>query len=138
MADEKRTTPPNLRPQRKFPPLSTFHDRPFRWLLRFWFCTRFRRGKMACPACGAGGTFKPFGGHWIDRPVRRWLCKWCGFYDGVDGRFWAVVDRKRGCWVLPVDEERESAEEYFQRVESGELTTPQKIMAKESINPWAG
>jgi hypothetical protein len=115
--------PPNLRPQAGFPPLATFHARPLWWLLRHAL-GRFRRGKRRCPSCGQR-YWDAYGFWWKDRNVRRWLCKWCGFYDGVDGRFWAVSDPRRGCWVLPVEEEREGWEEYLARVASGELSTPE-------------
>jgi hypothetical protein len=88
---------------------------------------------MRCPECGSLGLWNPYGRWWKDRQVRRWLCKWCGLYDGVDGRFWAVMDRARGCWVLPVEVERESWVDYEQRVKSGELTTPREIARKEGF-----
>lgn len=46
------------------------------------------RDRLRCPECGAVGTWKPHGG-WLDRTderrVRRWLCKWCGYYVGPEG-----------------------------------------------------
>lgn len=128
--------PPNLRPQAKLPPVKSFHDHPYRWLVRHWFYRTFRVGKVRCPSCGVVGSYNPFGAFWKDRDVRRWLCKWCGYYNGTDGQMWCVADRERGCWMMPVEQERESAEDYAKRVESGELTTPQKIMQKERLGPF--
>lgn len=46
------------------------------------------RDRLRCPNCHSVGTWKPHGG-WLDfkdtRKVRRWLCKWCGFYVGPEG-----------------------------------------------------
>jgi hypothetical protein len=91
---------------------------------------------MKCPACGAVGTYNPYGFWWKDRNVRRWLCKWCGFYDGVDGRYWCFIDPRQGCWVGPIEAEAESGVERQQRIAKGELTTPQKIARREGFNPW--
>lgn len=41
------------------------------------------RHRLRCPACDAIGTYKPHGGlldRQDERRVKRWLCKWCGFY----------------------------------------------------------
>lgn len=65
------------------------------------------RDRLRCPHCGAVGTWKPHGG-WYDgldlRCVRRWLCKWCGGYDGPEGVMAARYSAERGWWVLPDDE----------------------------------
>ena len=138
-----RRAPKSLGPQGKFPPRRSFHDAPFRWLVRFWFFYEIGRrlgfaSRLRCPACAAVGTFKPFGNYWLDRDVRRWLCKWCGYYDGTDGIFWAAMDREVGTWILPVDEGRESFARYVEKVHDGTVTTPQKIANHERFNPWAG
>jgi hypothetical protein len=64
------------------------------------------RGRLRCPLCKAVGTWKPHGtltARWRDhdRPVRRWLCKWCGHYLGPEGALHCFPDPARGCWVLP-------------------------------------
>lgn len=70
----------------------------------FWGLTRIvhLRDRLRCPGCKAVGTFKPHGGTvdavvdwWAHRrgempteqyrnlrTVRRWLCKYCGRYEG--------------------------------------------------------
>lgn len=59
------------------------------------------RDRLRCPECGAIGTYKPHGG-WLDfgdaRGIRRWICKWCGFYRDGDGTDHAVLGR--GQWEL--------------------------------------
>jgi len=63
------------------------------------------RDRLRCPGCGAVGTWKPHGG-WLDREdarkVRRWLCKWCGLYDGPEGTTGAAVGAN-GFWELRED-----------------------------------
>jgi uncharacterized protein CbrC (UPF0167 family) len=115
--------PAALLPQGKMPPLSTFSEHPWFWLLKHRVFYKFRRGKLRCPCCGTVGTWKPYGLYWRDREVRRWLCKWCGFYDGTDGRFWCGADKTQGCWV---------------KREKQEQTTPEEIMREAGLNPWAG
>lgn len=115
--------PENLKPQAKMPPMLGFHQAPFRWLLKWMLLYRWRR-RHTCPACGAVGTWKPYGRWWKDRDCKRWLCKWCGFYDGVDERTWCVIDKAQGCWV--------KAESCPQG------TTPQREALVGGWNPWAG
>jgi len=65
------------------------------------------RDRLRCPACRAVGTFKPRGGRRDkddERKIRRWMCKWCGFYIGPEG--WATrvfPSRAKKCWVVNVD-----------------------------------
>jgi hypothetical protein len=64
------------------------------------------RDRLRCPECKAVGTWKPHGGLWDrwkhgDRPVRRWMCKWCGLYVGPEGRQRVFPDLERGWWTLP-------------------------------------
>lgn len=83
------------------------------------------RNRLRCPECKAVGTYKPHGG-WLDwedtRGIRRWLCKWCGFYHDASGRQWAVLGR--GQWELVKDYPDAGA------------TTPQHMVG--SVNPWNG
>ncbi len=86
-----------------------------RWLLfppvhAAWYATRWvgLRDRLRCPECRAVGTWKPHGTFsarifYKDRPVRRWICKWCGLYIGPEGRRHARVSTVKGCWVLPED-----------------------------------
>jgi hypothetical protein len=67
------------------------------------------RNRLRCPDCRAVGTYKPHGARRArrggDRPVRRWLCKWCGYYVGPEGVLRCYPDMDEGCWVLPLDGE---------------------------------
>lgn len=72
----------------------------------FWNSLFGLRGRLRCPHCGATGTWAPHGGFWDrvrsgDRPVRRWLCKWCGYYNGPEGELFGFPDKERGVWSLP-------------------------------------
>lgn len=44
---------------------------------------------------------------WSDREdvrrVRRWLCKWCGYYVGPEGEQQAYPDPREGVWKLAED-----------------------------------
>lgn len=121
-APKPRPLPKNLMPQGKMPPIMSFHDHPWLWLIKHRIFRRFLRGRLRCPCCGAVGTWKPFGFIWQDRDVRRWLCKWCGFYDGTDGRYWCAINPKIGAW-----DKRGPG-----------MRTPQEIGRQEGFNPWAG
>jgi allantoicase len=61
------------------------------------------RDRLRCPKCAAVGTWKPHGG-WLDgddkRKVRRWMCKWCGYYVGPEGEKIVGLDSDKGCWTL--------------------------------------
>jgi hypothetical protein len=73
---------------------------------QFWDLSRIFgvRDRLRCPACRAVGTWKPHGGWLDDKPhIRRWMCKWCGHYDGLEGEpiggsvvVYSIVD---GCWM---------------------------------------
>ncbi len=87
------------------------------------------RDRLRCPDCGKVGTWKPHGGL-LDldmssgirggkrRHVKRWLCKWCGYYRGPEG-----VDRciiRDGTWQLPrwaVKQPKPSKETGFRPVD---------------------
>jgi len=66
------------------------------WL--FLIVTRLR-DRLRCPECKAVGTYKlhaPGNG----RPWR-WLCKWCGYYDGPEGRgLLCCPSPTFGCWIF--------------------------------------
>lgn len=86
------------------------------------------RDRLRCPFCNVVGTYKPHGG-WLDgsdkRKVRRWLCKWCGYYHGPEGRKLAVMGD--GQWELQDD------------CPAG--TTPREAVAMtmgRRVNPWFG
>jgi hypothetical protein len=59
------------------------------------------RDRLRCPMCKAVGTWKPHGG-WFDnsdvRRVRRWMCKWCGWYLGPEGKRWVAPNIVKRCW----------------------------------------
>jgi hypothetical protein len=65
------------------------------------------RDRLRCPSCKAVGTWKPHGtltarwGKDHDRPVRRWMCKWCGLYVGPEGILRVYPDLERGWWDFP-------------------------------------
>lgn len=62
------------------------------------------RDRLRCPSCKKVGTWKPHGG-WFDfedeRKVRRWLCKWCGYYIGPEGVLKCSFDACSQRWQLP-------------------------------------
>ena len=87
------------------------------------------RDRLRCPYCVGVGTWKPHGG-WLDfedeRPVRRWLCKWCGTYIDASGLKFCEVGET--CWEI---------------VEKDKIimNTPQLVLASEvghHVNPWKG
>lgn len=92
------------------------------------------RDRLRCPRCRKVGTWKPHGAwpkDWDDRPVRRWLCKWCGHYVGPEGEKQARVHPSRGWWLLDDDEAWKTG------------TTPERMMADawpndNPPNPWRG
>lgn len=81
------------------------------------------RDRLRCPYCAAVGTYKPHGG-WLDRDdtrgVRRWVCKWCGYYRDAEGEQIAVLGR--GVWEFKKD--------------WPQGTTPRAMVGR--VNPWAG
>lgn len=94
------------------------------------------RDRLRCPECHRIGTFKPHGASYDrrvhnDRPVRRWLCKWCGLYLGPEGLQIAWPSGARGYWVLPM--EADSDEE----IEPTPQATLQEAYGR-AVNPWGG
>lgn len=87
------------------------------------------RDRLRCPECRAVGTWKPHGG-WLDREdtrkVRRWMCKWCGLYQGPED--WNEVVVGPTCWVLSCD--------YV-----GTTDTPREVVTRafgRPVSPWRG
>jgi hypothetical protein len=92
---------------------------------QFYDALRFvgLRDRLRCPSCSSVGTWKPHGG-WFDvedkRKVRRWLCKWCGYYVGPEGQKRALVQPDFGrVWEL-----------------QDRGTTPKDL--SRGLNPWSG
>jgi hypothetical protein len=100
-ADDERSRWHTLTRQERFRLLPLVHD--------LWFAATHWTGirdRMRCPSCKAVGTWKMHGSlleRWIykDLAVRRWLCKWCGYYIGPKGRVVAYPDRVSHAWALP-------------------------------------
>lgn len=94
------------------------------------------RDRLRCPECEAVGTWKPHGGFWDrhlgDRPVRRWLCKWCGLYVGPEGSLRAFPDPARGFWTLPRPWDPEAPDRR--------LRTPAEVLETHlsATWPWRG
>ena len=83
------------------------------------------RDRLRCPKCGSVGTWKPHGGIFDRedvRKVRRWLCKWCGHYVGIEGVRQATLGPH--CWHLS------------QLPYEGDADTPQKRC--NGAWPWRG
>lgn len=87
------------------------------------------RDRLRCPRCRAVGTWKPHGGL-LDRfvggdrrPVRRWMCKYCGLYFGPEGQQQVRVNREAGYWDFEP---------------AGSEQTPQEILATTKTWPWTG
>jgi hypothetical protein len=80
-------------------PRAILHDilisRPFIW---------YFRDRLRCPTCRKVGTWKPRGpvGRADGRIIkRRWLCKWCGAYDGEGERdTGAFINKVKGYWDI--------------------------------------
>lgn len=104
------------------------------------------RDRYRCPECRAVGTWKPHGGlldriydratrqELPTRPVRRWVCKFCGRYEGPEGDLRAHLDSERPWWVLPAPYDPESREE-------NQLPTPEEILEEtydRAVWPWRG
>ena len=73
-----------------------------------WYLLRWTglRDRLRCPDCGAVGTWKPHGSVLARRldgdiSVRRWLCKWCGFYQSAEQQTYCYPDQESGAWSLP-------------------------------------
>lgn len=103
------------------------------------------RDRYRCPSCGAVGSWKPHGGT-LDgiydrlhgeretRLVRRWICKFCGYYEGPEGELRAHLDRERPWWVLPQPYDPETKPENY-------LPTPQDALQEfydRRVWPWRG
>lgn len=91
------------------------------------------RDRLRCPKCQAVGTYKPHGG-WFDIEdkflgIRRWICKWCGYYKGMDGKVdFCVVGATS--WILS------------KHTPPGQqLYTPKEVVTqhwRKPVNPWHG
>jgi hypothetical protein len=119
MTDFVRTPDGNVTDMPEVPPPAarTDYAEPhnlWSWMLLFapvheaWGALRWvgMRDRLRCTECKAVGTWKPHGTLWDrwvhhDRPVRRWMCKWCGLYVGPEGILRAFPDKARGHWALP-------------------------------------
>lgn len=95
------------------------------------------RDRLRCPECRAVGTWKPHGtltARWRDhdRPVRRWMCKWCGHYIGPEGRLQCFPDPERGYWAMPRPWDPDSPEKPG--------LTPKEAVAEKlgKVWPWRG
>ena len=132
-----------------------YHFKPWWWCLKIDLLMlacripvlRLIRSRRSCPNCKGIGTWKCYGGPFrpkIDQkpgPSRRWLCKYCGKYDGEDyGESWAFADRDRGCWtVRELYGPSSSFGLISKNMESGRCMTPKGVLAKDyNVNPWAG
>jgi hypothetical protein len=98
-------------------------------LHELWSALRFVgvRDRLRCPECKAVGTWKPHG-YWVaqrrgDRPVRRWLCKCCGLYNGPEGTTTCWPDRVLNVWALP---------------EGEPYRTPYEVLMEDRVWPWKG
>lgn len=124
---------------------------------------RFFRDRLRCPKCKAIGTFKPYGGLFDrlfytftpsrkmkkhGRPFKkrlrtffnhkvRFVCKWCGYFEGWHGIEDCCINIESGVWdfkknhddyLIPKDMMHEK---YLEQ-------TGQKEKAKKMPNPWYG
>lgn len=95
------------------------------WRASLAYVSAFVRDRIRCPACRAVGTWKPHGlGLDENRHVRRWICKWCGFYVGEDG-VKQKIGISRETWVWDLD----STETPFDAAAS---------VFGRPVNPWKG
>lgn len=104
--------------------LLSFPIHSFFYLLRYVGL----RDRLRCPNCTSIGTFKPHGSVFdVDgddkRRVRRWLCKWCGYYIGPEGTTTAFLDPVAAEWRLPED--------------TGSRWTPQSVIRSSPYLPRA-
>lgn len=103
--------------------LWTIKHELFSWLIIIGMRDRHR-----CPQCLAVGTWKPHGHPWdkADRPARRWMCKWCGLYDGPEETKQVYINLDKGYWDFPCN--------------LTEFETPQKVCRRELglVWPWRG
>lgn len=102
------------------------------------------RDRLRCPECRKVGTFKPHGTLWDrryhgDRRVRRWLCKWCGFYTGPEGRLYAFPSQVTGAWALPGwTEDGEAIPGEDPLVIEPTPSVVNLDFYHRPVNPWAG
>lgn len=101
-----------------------------------WSSLRFvaLRDRLRCPQCTAVGTWKPHG-CWSakrggDRPVRRWMCKNCGRYEGPEGVLTVFPCPVLGVWRLPYPEDPKAPEDP--------PPTPKRRLNAAKVWPWVG
>jgi hypothetical protein len=102
-------------------------------VIELWYALKIfgLRDRLRCPWCHAVGTWKPHGTLWErrlgDRPVRRWMCKWCGYYNGPEPERWCSPGGTSGVWEI-----RDAS--------PGQLHTPRWVVEEElgRVNPWHG
>lgn len=97
------------------------------------------RDRLRCPGCRRIGTWKPHGDVYSrmndhDRSVRRWLCKWCGRYEGPEGVLKAFPSKVTGAWALEGWKDDKGEELPV------EPTPEEAVLAAygRPVNPWAG
>jgi hypothetical protein len=108
--------------------LMSFPVHSFFYLLRYVGL----RDRLRCPNCRSVGTFKPHGSVFDTdgddkRHVRRWMCKWCGYYLGPEGRTTVFCDPEAREWRLPED--------------TPSRVTPESVMRRSDLPrvwPWRG
>jgi len=94
------------------------------------------RDRLRCPYCARVGTWKPHPrGLANPGPCRRWLCKWCGYYDGEDGLSFGLFDTEKGVWVLRRDV---TPSEFTVGRAKGTMGVPGMIFKEMKVNPWVG
>lgn len=128
--------PKHLRPQGKFPPCLTFHEAPFRWIIRWYIGWMWRKDRR-CPNCAKRGYWFAYGGQWQDIPKRRWLCKWCGYMDSINGQEWCGISHRIACWVGAALEEvcytpESVLAEAMERMAEPESTDPEPDKKSET------
>lgn len=101
-----------------------------------WSALRFirMRDRLRCPQCTAVGTWKPHG-FWSakragDRPVRRWMCKNCGRYEGPEGVLPVFPCPVLGVWRLPYPADPKAPEVS--------PLTPRERLNAAKVWPWVG
>ena len=84
------------------------------------------RDRLRCPKCKAVGTWKPHGGRLTKEerayPVRRWMCKWCGYYVGPEDTNACAPNPEMGVWS--------------DRRIVKDPKTPAEIVAEHPAHPW--
>ena len=107
--------------------------RAFLWPFYVILVLTGMRERMRCPACQAVGTYKLHppcvGSRGQPRPFR-WLCKWCGFYKGPEGKGrLCYPSRSERVWAFFDDALLDTSKE-----------TPQDVLRRELawVWPWRG